>query len=84
MINEQWLDKQKQIKDGIKIRLKKARLAARMTQGDIAKKLGVTYQMIQQYENGYRVPKDETIYELCVILNADPEWIRYGRKADYE
>ncbi|MBR0417918.1 MAG: helix-turn-helix transcriptional regulator [Erysipelotrichaceae bacterium] len=78
MSNENWLKKQMHMRNTIRIRLRKARRSAGMTQTDLGNRLDVSYQMIQQYENGKRTPSDETIYRLSEILGTDPEWIKYG------
>lgn len=48
-------------------KIKKARKAAGLKQKELADKLGVSPQMISQYENSGRIPKYET---LCKIANA--------------
>ncbi len=51
-------------------RLKKARVAARLTQKELAQKLGVTERSIQHYELGQRRPRRfETVEKLAEILN---------------
>lgn len=78
--NERWLQNQIEMRESIGKRLVIARQTAGETQTSLAAKLGVSYQLIQQWERGTRIPKDETIYRLCCVLNTDPEWIKYGRK----
>jgi len=41
----------------IGLQIKKARLESQMTQADIAKKIGVTWEMISRYENGKSSPR---------------------------
>jgi transcriptional regulator with XRE-family HTH domain len=53
-------------------RLKKARMAAGLTQVELAEKLGVTSRSIQHYELGQRMPrKFETVEKLAEILNVE-------------
>ena len=80
MSKEKWLQEQIAMRESIGSRLIIARHAAGETQTSLAEMLNVSYQMVQQWERGTRIPKDETIYRLCCVLNADPEWIKYGKK----
>lgn len=50
-------------------RIKQARKNAGLTQEDLARILGVKYQMIGQYENGKRKPKIETLYKIAHALD---------------
>jgi len=58
---------------GMAARLKAARKAANMTQNELAEKLGVSYVVISQYENGVRNPKIETVKKLAVALNCSAD-----------
>ena len=49
-------------------KIKAARIAARMTQADLAKILGVAYQNIGQWESGKRNPKLDTIIKIAEAL----------------
>ena len=49
-------------------KIKAARIAARMTQADLAKILGVAYQNIGQWESGKRNPKLDTIIKISEAL----------------
>lgn len=49
-------------------RIKEARLAAKLTQAQIAQRLGVTYQTISNYERGINRIDNETLTELCSVL----------------
>ena len=44
-----------------------------MTQGDIAKKLGITEVSLSRYVSGKGYPKIDMLYRLSEILNANPE-----------
>ena len=49
-------------------KIKAARIAARMTQADLAKILGVAYQNIGQWDSGKRNPKLDTIIKIAEAL----------------
>lgn len=49
-------------------RIKAARKAARMTQSELAKRLGIPYQSIGQWENDLRNPKLETLQKIADAL----------------
>ena len=50
-------------------RLREARLARRLTLQELADELGVSKQVISQYELGLTVPSDDTLGKLSRILN---------------
>lgn len=57
-------------------RIKKARLAAGMTQTELANKVGVKFSAIHKYENGLVVNlKQETIGALAKALNVRPTYL---------
>lgn len=56
-------------------RIKDARINKKMTQEDLANKLGVTKGAIANYENGVSIPKSEVLLKLFVILECDPNYI---------
>ncbi len=49
--------------------IKQARQNSKMTQKELAEKVGVSYQMIQAWENNRRNPKTETLKKIAVALN---------------
>ena len=51
--------------------LKKARLKKGLTQRQLAEKLGVKYQLIQQYEYGKLIPSTKRLIQLARILDID-------------
>lgn len=65
------------IGESIKIERKKAGL----TQKELGQKIGVTYQTVAQWENGYRNPKIETVEKLANALGIELA-IFIGRSAD--
>ena len=54
-------------------KIKAARIAARMTQADLAKILSVAYQNIGQWESGKRNPKLDTIFKIADALGVRVE-----------
>ena len=55
-------------------RIKQLRKEKRLTQGDLAKRLGVSQAMITQYENHQREPKKfDTIKKIAAALEVTPE-----------
>lgn len=57
-------------------RIKAARKKAGLTQKELGDKLGVSYQMIGQYENDSRKPKLETLEKIANALQIDA-WVLY-------
>lgn len=53
-------------------KLKKVRKGANLTQAELAKRLGVSQQMVAAYENNKRTPKLETINKIASSLNCSP------------
>ena len=49
--------------------IRKMRKIRGMTQAELGKKIGVSYQQIGQYENGKRNPKLQTIAKIAVALD---------------
>lgn len=49
-------------------RIRYARQAAKMSQTDLAAKLGVERAAVSFWENGTRAPKYETLIKLCRVL----------------
>lgn len=53
-------------------KIKAARLKAGMTQAELAKKLGVAYQNIGQFERDVRKPKIDTLERIAAALGVFP------------
>lgn len=53
-------------------RLKKCRLQAEMTQSELAEKCGYTERTIGNYEQGSRVPDNQTVVEMAKALKVSP------------
>ncbi len=47
--------------------IKEARKEKGLTQKELGEKLGVSYQMIAQYESGHRKPKIETLKRISAV-----------------
>lgn len=61
---------------GFKERLKIKRLAANLTQAQLAEKISVSTRTIQNYELGTRKPtKYEIVEKLAAALNTTPEYL---------
>lgn len=62
--------------DNTGTRIKQARIAAGMTQAELAEKVGVKYSAIHKYEAGLVVNlKRETISKLALALNVKPAYL---------
>lgn len=59
------------------IRIKEARLAADMTQEELAKRIGVSKNAISNYENGVSTPKVELLCAIMKHLDIDANYL-YG------
>ena len=53
-------------------KIRMARLAAGLTQDELARKMGVNRTFVGTYENGVRKPKLDTINRFAVALGVDP------------
>lgn len=56
-------------------RLARARGFNMMTQGQLAKLLGVTVQTISNWEHGRRMPDADSMRELCLALDISSDWL---------
>lgn len=56
-------------------RIKEARISKKMTQPELAKRIGVTKGAIANYENEVSVPKHEILYKLMTELNVDANYL---------
>lgn len=59
----------------IGIKIKEARLAANMTQGELAKRIGVSKNAISNYENGVSTPKVELLCAIMKHLDIDANYL---------
>lgn len=58
-----------------KERLKGLRTDARLTQGELAKKVGITTSTISMYEQGNRKPSIEALEALADFFNVDVDYL---------
>lgn len=62
--------------ENVQIRLKQARLNAKLTQQEMADRLGVTQQAYQKIEIGRTSDmRISTLFKLCQILNVSADWL---------
>ena len=54
-------------------RLAQARKARKMTQAELAQKMDVSRQMVSHWENGRVIPNEETVRQLCELLDIPEE-----------
>lgn len=62
-------------------KIKEARLAANMTQEELAKRIGVSKNAISNYENGVSTPKVELLCSIMKHLDIDANFL-YGLPND--
>ena len=62
--------------------IKKIRQENKLTQKELADKLGVTYQAVSKWENGKNVPDISIIKEISKMFNVDIDEILDGEKKD--
>lgn len=63
-------------------RIREARQDREMTQAELAKRLGVAYQNIGQWESGKRIPKVETLMKIGKALSVP--WVWFTRPDLFE
>lgn len=64
-------------------RIKSARTAKGLSQGDVAAKLRVTRNAVSQWEHNKSTPKSKTLDKLAVILGRSKQWIESGRELHF-
>lgn len=58
-----------------KIRLKEVRKTRKLTQQELAEKMGIPVTSIAHFESGSRKPSLENFYKLIVVLNISADYI---------
>ena len=58
-----------------KDRLKDIRIENKLTQGELAKRVGISVRMIQKYESGEAKPRQSTIEKLARVLEVSPKYL---------
>ena len=62
-------------------RLKSERLRAKLTQKEVAEKLGITRQSYMRYEKGIIKQVDiNDVIKFCEILNSSPDYLFWGKR----
>lgn len=59
-------------------RIREARIRTGITQGNLAKRIGISYPTLNKYERGHRSPKAELLGRIAEELNCDPGWLLTG------
>lgn len=60
-------------------RIAEARTKASLNQSQLAARLSVAPQSVQQWEQDKTTPRRERVERLAALLNVSPEWILFGR-----
>ncbi|WP_176316814.1 LexA family transcriptional regulator [Burkholderia vietnamiensis] len=67
---------------GLAMRLAQKRNDAKLTQQELADRIGIAARNVSLYENGHARPRGETIRKLAAALACDPYWLATGKNAD--
>lgn len=59
-------------------RFKQLRKFLKLSQTEMAEKLGKTLRMVQYYESGERNIDDGVLFRLQEVFNVNPSWLRTG------
>ena len=60
-------------------RLRGARKSSKMTQVELASKVGLHQVQIADYEKGIRKPNESNMAKLAQVLGVDPVWLSLGQ-----
>jgi transcriptional regulator with XRE-family HTH domain len=63
-------------------RLRQARKKAKLTQEQVAKRLGLDYSTISKYENNHSEPDNETLAKMAEMYNVNVDYLITGRTND--
>ncbi|CAM1630663.1 Peptidase S24/S26A/S26B/S26C [Bartonella apihabitans] len=64
----------------LKERIKNSRIAAKMTQEELARAVGKTRNAVAQWESGLTHPRLNTLEDIAGALNVSLEWLLLGNK----
>lgn len=59
-------------------RIRQLRREARMTQKDLAERMGISASAVGMYEQNRREPSGEVLVKLCRIFNVTTDWLLSG------
>ncbi|MGK0736958.1 LexA family protein [Yokenella regensburgei] len=62
-------------------RIRERRKALKLTQVQVAKRVGVSHVSLSQWERGDTEPRGSNLYALCEVLGCDPAWLLSGKNA---
>lgn len=65
-------------KDLIGIRIRQAREELGLTQVQLAERLGIAFQSLQQWETGKTTPRVDRLRKLANVLGKTPSWLQFG------
>lgn len=65
-------------------RITELRKSASLSQGDLAKQMGVSRQAVSKWENDLASPDTLKLIQLADVLNTEVEYLATGRKPVYE
>lgn len=60
-------------------RIKRGRIAKRMSMEELAEKLGVTWQAVQQWENGGTTPRRKRVEQIAQVLDMSEMEVALGK-----
>ncbi len=55
--------------------MKMLRMAQKMSQKELAKKMGITYQQVQKYETGLNRISVSRLWQICNIFSISPDFL---------
>lgn len=62
------------LSEAIGTKIKSRRKSLRMTQKELSKSIGISFQQVQKYENGSSSLSLQIFLKLCSILNVHPDY----------
>lgn len=64
-----------EIENHIGKQIKLLRLSRKISQKELAKKMGITYQQVQKYENGLNKISVSRLWQVCDIFEVSPNFL---------
>ncbi len=77
-----WIKQFQRIMNTVGERIKELRTQAKMTQSDLAVKVGLTYVQIGRYEKRGAVPSSEVLAKLADALKTTTDFLMHGSVQD--